>query len=363
MPPQLAFFYAALAAVLKMLTFLSPISDLEKKFEDIIWKERERIAIGSRPDADEDNRWGTYHLTDMSKGPMDRYSNIKPWSHNRVKLRVPPAELDYVNASAITLEPLGNKNRTPLRYIAMQGPTPPSVPFVWRMFAEQLTSPMVIVQLTDMVEGGMVKCFPYLPMTMAQTETEPWTVNEQNAWGDDWEATLALDKFETLENGAIELRKLKLQVKDDAKPRDVFHFLYTKWPDFGVPALEDIDSFLKLMRLSRAYNKANNPRIIHCSAGVGRTGTFITLEHLLRELDDGFLENYDGDGEKDDLVFQTVNSLREQRRSMVQAEPQFLFIYQVLRKLWLDKYGQGEDGEGDEEPAAKRLEVSDPFFE
>lgn len=234
--------------------------------------------------------------------------------------------------------------------------------------------------------------------------------------------------------------------------RIIWHFLYKKWPDFGVPAIEDIDSFFTLMRLSREKNASpTNPRIVHCSAGVGRSGTFIALEHLMREMDAGVLENWDAmqmrkrhaapaadvtsgtsdgdaaspeahnaiaeseDKEKEadaeveaddgskmeieepeqelteetvnssrDLIFDTVNQLREQRRHMVQAEPQFQFIYQVLRKLWEDKYGTSSGGSGsgsrssfhgptpvsehpprlslstDGEPAAKRLEF-DPF--
>ncbi|KAK3317825.1 protein-tyrosine phosphatase-like protein [Cercophora scortea] len=208
--------------------------------------------------------------------------------------------------------------------------------------------------------------------------------------------------------------------------RIVWHFLYKKWPDFGVPALADLESFFTLMRLSREKNAGpHNPRIVHCSAGVGRSGTFIALEHLVRELDAGVLEHYDEhmatpspashttnksstssllrfqgengeeitasasagfentsptttssmvcEEEGEDLIFNTVNQLREQRRTMVQAESQYLFIYQVLRKLWQDKYGSGSGsgsggggggGQEDEglEPAAKRLEV-DPFVE
>ncbi|KAK3376732.1 protein-tyrosine phosphatase-like protein [Lasiosphaeria ovina] len=177
--------------------------------------------------------------------------------------------------------------------------------------------------------------------------------------------------------------------------RIVWHFLYKKWPDFGVPALPDLESFFTLMRLSREKNAGpHNPRVVHCSAGVGRSGTFIALEHLIRELDAGVLEHYDervatpspisghlidgqekgasGDGynaspttmreeQGEDLIFSTVNQLREQRRTMVQAESQYLFIYQVLRKLWQDKYGGSSNSEEMGERAAKRLEV-DPFI-
>lgn len=154
------------------------------------------------------------------------------------------------------------------------------------------------------------------------------------------------------------------ETAEEVEERVVHHFLYKKWPDFGVPALEDLDSFFTLMRLSREKNAdPENPRIVHCSAGVGRSGTFIALEHLMRELDSGALEDWDDQNEErayageGDLIFHTVNQLREQRRNMVQAEGQFLFIYQVLRKLWQDKYDVPEE---EQEPAAKRHEV-DPF--
>lgn len=215
-------------------------------------------------------------------------------------------------------------------------------------------------------------------------------------------------------------------IEEEFEERIVWHFLYKKWPDFGVPALEDLDSFFTLMRLSRQKNaNQSNPRIVHCSAGVGRTGTFIALEHLMREMDAGVLSNWDSpshfrhhrkddendassmDGqnghvdkaeandagaalnmdteedkgtpvvEGDDLIFHTVNQLREQRRNMVQADSQFLFLYQVVRKLWEDRHGvsvastisseapQLPDigySSSNGEPAAKRLEF-DPFVE
>ncbi|KAK2014417.1 protein-tyrosine phosphatase [Colletotrichum eremochloae] len=330
------------------------VPDIENKFQELIWQERERLAAGLAPDADETAKWGSYKQTDLRRGVQDRYFNIKPWNHNRIKLRVPAGELDYVNASTISLSSPTNKELPPLRYIAMQGPTEASVDFVWRMVAEQLTSPVVIVQLTSFFENHQVKCFPYLPLDETQG---PWTLNELDGWNDGWTATLTFDSLTTLEDGAIEVRKVLLHVGDEEEDRVIWHLLYTKWPDFGVPAVDDLASFLTLMRLSREYNTTlENPRIIHCSAGVGRTGTFIALEHLIRELDEGALEDYDGDAEGDDLIFATVDTLREQRRSMVQAESQYLFLYQVLRKLWQEKYDV-EDSDCDSEPAAKRLEV------
>ncbi|KAF5669098.1 tyrosine phosphatase [Fusarium heterosporum] len=336
----------------------SSIHNIDFKFQELTWAERDRVLMGMKNDGDQDFKWGTFKQVDaQEKGVMDRYINIKPWNHNRIKLQVSENELDYVNASDITLTSPSDPSREPLRYIAMQGPTQPSIDYVWRMTAEQMSSPAVIVQLTTMAEGGAVKCHQYFP---DNNDHPTWTLNEHDAWNDDWQAQITYDSYEELANGAIEKRKLLMQLTGEEEPRVVWHLLYRRWPDFGVPELEDLDSFFELMRLSRELNAPTNPRIIHCSAGVGRTGTFITLEHLMRELELGTFENYDEEEEGPDLVSETVDSLREQRIGMVQGRPQFLFIYQVMRKLWQDKYGVDEDGH---EPAAKRLEVGDPFID
>lgn len=289
---------------------------------------------------------------------MDRYPNIKPWNYNRVKLQVPEGEVDYVNASKIELPPINpDKEREPLRYIAMQGPTPASFNYVWRMVAEQLPSPTAIVQVTSMMEGGFIKCHQYFPWT----EEEPtWYLNEDDVWGDGWRATLTYDSVESLAEGAIEKRKLLLHVQGEEEPRIVWHFLYQCWPDFGVPELGDIGSFFELMKVSSECIAPGGTRVVHCSAGVGRTGTLISLEYLMRELEAGTFESRDTYGDGLDAVFDIVDLLRQQRRGMVQGIPQYMFIHQVIRKLWQDKYDSNHEYfDMVEEPARKRLEVPD----
>ncbi|KAK8058272.1 hypothetical protein PG994_008720 [Apiospora phragmitis] len=293
---------------------------------------------------------------------LDRYGNVQPWNSNRIKLQVPEGATDYINASPIILKsPLNPDDRPPHRYIAMQGPKGNTTEHTWRMVAEQLQSPAVIVMLTETHEKHIEKCFPYYPRDVDETKE----LGEADEFGDGFRASLKCVSVEEKAEGAIVMRQLVLHVEGRDEDMVVWHLLYKKWPDYGVPALEDIESFFELMRLSRAKNASqDNPRIVHCSAGVGRSGTFIALEHLMREVDSGDLENYDekhGGADAPDLVFDTVNTLREQRRMMVQAEPQFLFIYQVLRKQWMEKYNVVEE---DDEPASKRLEVAhDPFVE
>ncbi|KAK2590745.1 hypothetical protein QQS21_011577 [Conoideocrella luteorostrata] len=346
----------------------APTHDIEGKFHELTWAERSRIAQGAQPDVPSNFRWGSFKQTDgIQRGVMDRYVNIKPWNHNRVKLNVPDGEFDYVNASFITLEPLRDSPLPPLRYIAMQGPTLPSFSYVWRMIAEQTASPAVIVQLTSMKESGAIKCHQYFP---DETGEPTWILNEDNIWKDDWKGQITYDSSEELADGAIEKRKLLLHVEGEQEPRVIWHFLYTCWPDYGVPTIDDMESFFELIELSREHNEPSHPRIVHCSAGVGRTGTFICLEHLMRELEAGSLETASKADADDQLdhIFSTVDNLKQQRRCMVQSEVQYRFLYDVMRSLWQQKYGvvlEGHDvdGTGNAEPAAKRLEVAEAFSE
>ncbi|KAK0385468.1 hypothetical protein NLU13_7944 [Sarocladium strictum] len=341
--------------------------EIDGQYQSLTWNERSRVLAGVRREDGEENRWGQYKQIDRERGIMDRYNNIKPWNHNRVRLQVPENQFDYVNASAIELPSSSDPTVAPLRYIAMQGPTEPSFAYVWRMIAEQLRSPAVIIQLTSMVENGTIKCHQYFP---EDDEESDWSLNEDDIWEDGWKARLVSDSVEELAGGAIEKRKLLLHVQNEAEPRLIWHLLYRKWPDFGLPEHDDLESFFEVMRLSRVLSPdPSNPRIIHCSAGVGRTGTFISLEHLMRELDLGALRAPSSTSDEvteADLVHDTVDFLRQQRRGMVQGELQYRFIYQVLRRLWQDRYGTDEYDSG-AEPVAKRLEVGstgvDPFLD
>lgn len=330
---------------------------MDRKFHEITWAERLRVADAHRYQNIDEYRWGRYQQL------MDRYTNIRPWNYNRVRLHVPANQFDYVNASAVVLSSPSDDSLPPLRYIAMQGPTEPSLDYVWRMVAEQMPSPAVIVQLTTMRENGFVKCHQYFPHC---DDESTWSLNEDDVWGDGWTAQLTFVRQDEAADGAIEIRKLLLDVDGEDETRVVWHLLYRRWPDFGVPTLQDMDGFFDLMRLSREYSAPSGPRIVHCSAGVGRTGTFICLEHLMRELETGAFDGYDSSAKTPDPIFDAVESLRQQRRGMVQGEIQYQFIYHVVRKLWRDKYGVPDDdddgGAHDSgEPAPKRLEVADPF--
>lgn len=304
----------------------------------------------------------------------------------------------------------------------MQGPKENTVSHTWRLIWEQVKSPGVVIMLTDLEEAGKEKCYPYFPK---DADSSPLIVNEPDEFGDGFKATVLFSEQEETEQGdTIVVRKLILRVETPVKgdpekdeedtvkveEKIIWHLLYTRWPDFGVPAVTEVDSFFALMKLSRAKNSVpENPRIVHCSAGVGRSGTFITLEYLMAELEAGAMVYY---GNRDiprpklkgpkpsfsrraitppppfmiqslmtppgtsyrnintatgspahhaataakekDMVFETVDLLRQQRKTMVQADSQFQFIYRVLRRCWEVKYKGTE-------PEPTKPESQDPF--
>ncbi|EHK47249.1 hypothetical protein TRIATDRAFT_217798 [Trichoderma atroviride IMI 206040] len=282
---------------------------------------------------------------------MDRYDDIRPFAQNRVKLQVPENTSDYVNASPIILTSPSHPSQPPLRYIAMKEPTRASIDHVWRMVAEQTSSPAVIVQISTMVEVTMSTL--YFP-----ENEEPWNLNKSNLWGDDWKAKLSVISSE-IDNGGTEKSKLLLHVHGEEEPRVVWHYLYTRWDTYSPYSLDHLGGLVEVMKSSWQHNSPSNPRIIHCDDGSGRTSVFIALDHLIRELNFGALASYNLPQEGDDPVYNTVEILYQQRQNMVHRQAHYLLLYEAMKKLWHDKYGVvAEEGSG--ESAAWRREESSP---
>jgi protein-tyrosine phosphatase len=236
----------------------------------------------------------------------NRWQDVLPWASNRIHLRGLP--YSYINASPVSLGEADLRER----YIACQGPLDSS--HMWRMAWEQDVS--VIVMLTLPVENGVDKCLQYYP------ENEADVVDKGG-----FRATLV----EKTQNGNSDIRTLQISHGD--RQKTITHFLFKAWPDHGIPLGSDLATLFSIMELSRAKNARQKARIVHCSAGVGRTGTFIALEHLIRELDRGAF-----DGRCDaDAVFETVNAIREQRMRMVN-ERQLAMIYQILHDRWQERH-------------------------
>ena len=192
------------------------------------------------------------------------------------------------------------------------------------MIWQETDSVAVIVMLTQLAEGDVEKCFQYYPESLSSQ----LAVQMTNETGDQLEGKVRLVESTYEEASKTTVRKIELSCA--GKSKIVWHMLFLAWPDFGVPEDEDRAALLELIKLSNEKNgPIEHPRVVHCSAGVGRSGTFIALEHLLAELAVGNLESITN---QDDPVFDSVNRLREQRVMMVQSELQYIFLYDFLRE-------------------------------
>ena len=199
---------------------------------------------------------------------------------------------------------------------------------VWHETAD----PAVIVMLTQIWEAGREKCFQYFPRSL---EEDTITIEGETGAKGNFQATVKLLSVEEHAEARATIRNLRLTVHDQQKI--VRHILFGLWPDFSTPEANDRNAIPALSRLSsRLSGTPESPRIIHCSAGVGRSGTFIALDHLLAETDEGSLDDFP-EASETDVIFDTVNALREQRMTMVQSDVQFNLIYQMIRQRWLSR--------------------------
>jgi len=313
-----------------------------QKFKELNWLEKSREDEGQ---ATPTSQWARCD-EEITKG-LDRFGDIFVWKGNRVKLQVPDDHNDYIHASPLTLK--SNRTGRVSKYIAMQAPKKRTTDHVWRMVWHELESPAVIVMLST---DQSYRYYPAAP-------SESMTINAADEFNDGFLATVTCESVETSADGITEIRKLIMTVEGEEKEKIVWHLLYTQWPDYGIPDETDTASLINLIALSNTHNLSpQNPRIVHCRAGVGRSGTFIVLDHLLGELQAGAFRNELGSSwesrREDDPVFDAVNTLRMQRPNMVQAPPQYRFVYQVLKAAWEEKYGRKLVESGASTPGGSR---------
>ncbi|XP_069132606.1 tyrosine-protein phosphatase 10D-like isoform X1 [Argopecten irradians] len=245
----------------------------------------------------------------------NRYTNILAYDHSRVKLLPLDEEegSDYINANYI---PGHNSKR---EYIATQGPLVCTKDDFWRMIWEQNVS--VIVMLTQLVERGRRKCDQYWPEE----------VSEPVFFGD---LIVRIDSESTLPDYVI--RVISMQLGDIE--RRVKHLLYLAWPDMGTPTTSN--SMLKFVESCRKHKNPalRGPIVVHCSAGVGRTGTYIAVDHLIQRLNAG---------KQEVDIFNMVLGMRNERPNMVQTEDQYIFIHECIKDFLTS--GNDEDEEDEEE--------------
>ncbi|KAF2278446.1 phosphatases II [Westerdykella ornata] len=330
----------------------------------------------------------------------NRYVNVDPYELNRVRLKVPEGCSDYINASPILLKSTRSGRVT--RFIATQGPKQDLVSHFWRMIWQETRSPATIVMLTRTHEAGREKCYPYYPLasshsqsaspessssstSQSQSQSQSQSPSTEislynNDFGDDLALAVRLVEFTEHEEARAEVRELALikhhfdeekscWTYEGGETKKVWHLLFEGWPDFSVPEGRDRKALVELVRMSRVVNgeddengqedeaSQGNPRVVHCSAGVGRSGTFIALDWLLRELEEGALDKVD---EGYDPVVEVVQELRRQRMMMVQGEAQLGFLYEVLREEWRERWIRMNPEEADRLGLKGREEGEEP---
>ncbi|XP_058882189.1 receptor-type tyrosine-protein phosphatase epsilon-like isoform X2 [Acipenser ruthenus] len=239
----------------------------------------------------------------------NRYPNILPYDHSRVILTQIDGNpcSDYINASYID----GYKEKN--RFIAAQGPKQETVADFWRMIWEQKSA--TIVMLTNLKERKEDKCDQYWP------DQGCWTYGN---------VRVVVEDFTILVDYTIRKFCVQYQTSEGSKaPRLITQLHFTSWPDFGVPFTPI--GMLKFLKKVKTVNPSfAGPIVIHCSAGVGRTGTFIVIDAMIDMMH----------AEQKVDVFALVSRIREQRSQLVQTDMQYSFIYQALLEYYL--YGDTE---------------------
>ncbi|XP_073084647.1 receptor-type tyrosine-protein phosphatase delta isoform X28 [Manis javanica] len=228
--------------------------------------------------------------------PKNRYANVIAYDHSRVLLSaiegIPGS--DYVNANYI------DGYRKQNAYIATQGALPETFGDFWRMIWEQRSA--TVVMMTKLEERSRVKCDQYWPSRGTETH-----------------GLVQVTLLDTVELATYCVRTFALYKNGSSEKREVRQFQFTAWPDHGVP--EHPTPFLAFLRRVKTCNPPDaGPMVVHCSAGVGRTGCFIVIDAMLERIKH----------EKTVDIYGHVTLMRAQRNYMVQTEDQYIFIHDAL---------------------------------
>ncbi|XP_047197841.1 receptor-type tyrosine-protein phosphatase S-like isoform X8 [Hippoglossus stenolepis] len=227
----------------------------------------------------------------------NRLVNIMPYETTRVCLQ-PIRGLegsDYINSSYI------DGYRQQRGYIATQGPLAETTEDFWRMLWEHNST--IVVMLTKLREMGREKCHQYWPAERSARYQY-----------------FVVDPMAEYNMPQYILREFKVTDARDGQSRTVRQFQFTDWPEQGVPKSgEGFIDFIGQVHKTKEQFGQDGPISVHCSAGVGRTGVFITLSIVLERM------RYEGAVD----IFQTVKMLRTQRPAMVQTEDEYQFCYQA----------------------------------
>ncbi|XP_018403477.1 PREDICTED: tyrosine-protein phosphatase non-receptor type 1 isoform X2 [Cyphomyrmex costatus] len=232
---------------------------------------------------------------------LNRYRDVAPYDHTRIILK--RGVCDYIHANLIRVD------HAERQYILTQGPLPNTVSHFWLMVWEQ--NSRAVLMLNKIIEKNQIKCHQYFPF-------------------DDVNSTLTFDdvsiKVEYISKKELSdyiTRTLRITDLENNDSREILHFHYTTWPDFGVP--QRPTAFLRFLadiRKSGALDQNVGPPVVHCSAGIGRSGTLCLVDACLV-----LIEKYGLN------ALNVRNELLEMRRSrmgLIQTPEQLCFSYAAI---------------------------------
>ncbi|XP_014844151.1 PREDICTED: receptor-type tyrosine-protein phosphatase delta-like isoform X12 [Poecilia mexicana] len=280
-----------------------PISELADHIERL--KANDNLKFSQEYESIDPSQQFTWENSNLEVNkPKNRYANVIAYDHSRVILSsidgVPGS--DYINANYI------DGYRRQNAYIATQGPLPETFGDFWRMVWEQHTAN--IVMMTKLEEKSRMPSYFFSKVKCDQY----WPTRGTETYG-----IIQVTLLDTVELATYSMRTFALYKTGSNEKREVRHFQFTAWPDHGVP--EHPTPFLAFLRRVKACNPPDaGPMIVHCSAGVGRTGCFIVIDGMTERIKH----------EKTVDIYGHVTLMRSQRNYMVQTEDQYIFIHDAL---------------------------------
>ncbi|XP_012577672.1 PREDICTED: receptor-type tyrosine-protein phosphatase F isoform X11 [Condylura cristata] len=272
-----------------------PITDLADNIERL--KANDGLKFSQEYESIDPGQQFTWENSNLEVNkPKNRYANVIAYDHSRVILTsidgVPGS--DYINANYI------DGYRKQNAYIATQGPLPETMGDFWRMVWEQRTA--TVVMMTRLEEKSRVKCDQYWPPRGTETY-----------------GLIQVTLLDTVELATYTMRTFALHKSGSSEKRELRQFQFMAWPDHGVP--EYPTPILAFLRRVKTCNPLDaGPMVVHCSAGVGRTGCFVVIDAMLERMKH----------EKTVDIYGHVTCMRSQRNYMVQTEDQYVFIHEAL---------------------------------
>ncbi|XP_051241206.1 protein tyrosine phosphatase receptor type Db isoform X15 [Dicentrarchus labrax] len=280
-----------------------PISELADHIERL--KANDNLKFSQEYESVDPGQQFTWENSNLEVNkPKNRYANVIAYDHSRVILSsiegVPGS--DYINANYV------DGYRRQNAYIATQGSLPETFGEFWRMVWEQHTAN--IVMMTKLEEKSRMPSYFFSKVKCDQY----WPTRGTETYG-----LIQVTLLDTVELATYSVRTFALYKSGSNEKREVRHFQFTAWPDHGVP--EHPTPFLAFLRRVKACNPPDaGPMVVHCSAGVGRTGCFIVIDAMVERIKH----------EKTIDIYGHVTLMRSQRNYMVQTEDQYIFIHDAL---------------------------------